>query len=133
MGGSEGSLGISLVENYPSLNVIVQDLPGVVAEGEKHLPIHLRGKVHFEAHDFFLPQSRQADIYLLRHILHDWSDKYCVTILQQLVAKMKPSSLIIINDAIMGEITDTTKCEFRMMRYDLLSFWPKVVLICVHV
>ncbi|KAH8809288.1 S-adenosyl-L-methionine-dependent methyltransferase [Xylogone sp. PMI_703] len=107
VGGSEGYVGIALVEEYPSLNVIIQDLPGVVTQGEKHLLDHLRSKVHFEAHDFFLPQTQEADVYLLRHILHDWSDKYCITILQHIAAKMKPNSCIIINDAVMGEMMIT--------------------------
>jgi hypothetical protein len=36
-------------------------------------------------HDFFQSQPvKNADVFLLRNILHDWSDKYCLQILRKL-------------------------------------------------
>lgn len=47
VGGSHGSISISLAERFPNLSCIVQDLPATVAEGEARLPEHLRGRVTF--------------------------------------------------------------------------------------
>jgi chemotaxis methyl-accepting protein methylase len=117
VGGSKGALAIALAKEYPSLKLVVQDLPGVVAGIENSLPAELKKKIKFVAHDFFSPQPIEADLYLLRHILHDWPDKYCIRILRQLVGKMKPESRVIVNDAIMSEMKDTTISEYRMMKY----------------
>ena len=50
-------------------------------------------------HDFFTPQPiKDADVYLLRMVLHDWSDKYCLRILRHIRASAGPSSRIMIVD-----------------------------------
>ncbi|KAI1463062.1 O-methyltransferase-domain-containing protein [Daldinia caldariorum] len=49
-------------------------------------------------HDFFTTQSvRHANVYLFRWVFHNWSDKYCVKILQSLVLGLKKGSKIVIN------------------------------------
>jgi hypothetical protein len=54
--------------------------------------------------------------------LHNWSDKYCIQILRHLVAAMKPSSKIIVNDAVIVEPTGTTAEQYWMMRFVLQFF-----------
>ena len=54
------------------------------------LPTEISSRLTFQAHDFTQPQPVQdADIYLLRMILHDWPDNEAVKILKPLVAAMK--------------------------------------------
>jgi 6-hydroxytryprostatin B O-methyltransferase len=57
-------------------------------------------------HDFMKPQPVAADIYFLRMILHDWSDKFCVSILRNTVAAMRPGSRILIMDAVLPPAGD---------------------------
>ena len=43
------------------------------------------GQVMVQAHDFFTPQPVvDADIFLLRHIIHDWPDAKVTEILKRL-------------------------------------------------
>ena len=43
------------------------------------------GQVTVQAHNFFSPQPvKNADIFLLRYILHDWSNKGAIEILRRL-------------------------------------------------
>lgn len=43
------------------------------------------GQVTIQAHDFFAPQPvNDVDIFLLRYILHDWSDPKAIEILRRL-------------------------------------------------
>ena len=50
-------------------------------------------------YDFLTPQPvKEADIYLLRWILYDWSDKYCVKILQNLTPALRKGAKVVIND-----------------------------------
>ena len=57
----------------------------------------------FVVHNFFEPQPiKDADVFLLHMIIHDWSDKYCIQILKNLrkVAVVGKTTLVIV-EAIM--------------------------------
>lgn len=99
IGGSHGRMSIALAQNVPSIECIVQELPEVVTEGESKIPSELRGRVKFMAHDFFTEQPlKGADVYFFRWIFHDWSDKYCINILQNLIPALKHGARVIISD-----------------------------------
>jgi trans-aconitate methyltransferase len=49
VGGSHGSVAISIAERFPNMTCTVQDLPDTVAEGESRLPTHLKDRVTFMA------------------------------------------------------------------------------------
>lgn len=53
-------------------------------------PYHdLSSRITFFTHDFFTEQKTFADVYLFRHILHDWSDDDSLKILQSLVPALE--------------------------------------------
>ena len=57
----------------------------------------------FLGHDFFTPQPvKDAAIFLLRNIIHDWSDKYCVQIMRQLRESATPDTRLVIVDNLMS-------------------------------
>ena len=99
VGGSHGQVSIAIARKYPHLECIVQDLPDTIIGLESRVPEDLKDRIHGMEHDFLTPQPvRDADIYLLRWILHDWSDKYCIRILQCLIPALKNGAKIVIND-----------------------------------
>lgn len=49
-------------------------------------------------HDFFQPQPIEADIYVIKLILHDWPEKECIQILQALRPALKKGSRILFID-----------------------------------
>jgi O-methyltransferase domain len=98
VGGSEGHLCIALAQRYSDLTFVVQDMANVVEKGRANLPRELEGRVEFVAHDAFLPQKVDADVYLFRTVFHNWSDKFCSQILRALVPALKPGVKILIND-----------------------------------
>ena len=55
-----------------------------------------------EAHDFFTPQpQKKVSVYLMKHIIHDWSDKYSTEILKQLRHAADPTTKLICLEAIL--------------------------------
>lgn len=99
VGGSHGQVSIGIARRYPQVKCIVQDLPKTSAGLESRLPEDLKSRISGMEHDFMTHQPvKGADIYLLRWILHDWSDKYCVKILQCLVPALKKGAKIVVND-----------------------------------
>ncbi|RYP62665.1 hypothetical protein DL770_009552 [Monosporascus sp. CRB-9-2] len=100
VGGSHGSVAISIAKRFPQIKCFVQDLPETVADGASRLPPGLQERVSFMAHDFFREQPVRADVYYFRSIFHNWSDKYCIKILQQLVPALKVGARIVIDERI---------------------------------
>lgn len=99
VGGSHGKVSIDLAKEYPDLHFVVQDLPKVIEEAKKELPEELAGRIEFMAHDFFTEQPvKNADIFYLRWVLHDWSDKYCIKILRSLIPAFKPGVKLVLSE-----------------------------------
>ena len=78
------------------MSFVVQDLPHTVQEAEETLPTEFKGRISYMSHDFFEPQPVRGNVFLLRHICHDWSDKYAIAILRQIVRAMEADSKIIL-------------------------------------
>ena len=118
IGGSQGSVGTAIVRAFPFLHCIVQDQPEVVKLGQQNLPSELRARVTFMKQDFFAEQGiRGAKVYLLRWILHDWSDKYAVQILRALVPALTKDSKVIICEHVLPEPGTVPMSQERAMRY----------------
>ncbi|OAA66910.1 O-methyltransferase, family 2 [Niveomyces insectorum RCEF 264] len=91
IGGASGHDATALAAAFPGLSLVVQDLPGMEPAFNETVPAALQraGRVRFETHDFLQPQPRAADVYVLKWILHDWSDKYASQILRNLVPQLR--------------------------------------------
>lgn len=108
VGGGIGAQSLTLAKNCPNLKFIIQDRPEVVKVAEKIWDDELPGarattRVQMQAHDFFTSQPvKNADVFLIRMILHDWPNAECVTILRHLREAAKPSTQLVIVDNIMA-------------------------------
>lgn len=117
VGGCHGSFSIAIARRFPSLRCIVQDLPDVVAEGRASRPAELTERVTFMAHDFFQEQPvRGADVYYLRWIMHDWSDKYAIQILRCLIPALKPGAKVLVSDYVLPEPGSVSAYKERTLR-----------------
>lgn len=103
VGGSHGAFSIPLIRAFPKLRGTVQDRSEVVEVAAKSAPEDVSERLEFMAHDFFDEQPVPTDVYLLRWILHDWSDQYCVKILRALVPALRSGSRILIHEWIVPE------------------------------
>ncbi|OCT44649.1 S-adenosyl-L-methionine-dependent methyltransferase [Cladophialophora carrionii] len=85
-GGSSGHVSISLAHKFPSLKFIVADFPELRTPFDEGLPTELKPRVVFEPTDLLSPQpGRTADVFFLRHILHDWPDTAAIKILRNII------------------------------------------------
>jgi 6-hydroxytryprostatin B O-methyltransferase len=57
----------------------------------------------FVSHDFYTPQTTKADIYILRHILHDWADGDVVRILQNLLPALTDGARVLVSEGVVPE------------------------------
>ena len=69
---------------------VVRDAPALIeARG-------LSGRIAIESGSFFERVPTGADAYILSHIIHDWNEDQCLTILGNCRAAMKPGATLLI-------------------------------------
>ena len=82
IGGSTGNLLASILSQYPGPRGILFDLPHVVSEAPAFLQQRgVADRVRIEAGSFFDGVPAGADAYVLSHVIHDWNQDQCLTIL----------------------------------------------------
>lgn len=124
MGGNQGYVSIAIAEKFPKLKFIVQDTAGMRTPSTiGKVPEHLADRVLLTTHDFFTPQTVDAEVYFFRWIFHGFSEKYCIKILQALIPALKKGTRIVINDGTLPEPGTAGYVEEKSMRYAYLSFW----------
>lgn len=98
VGGGKGHISTILAKAYPKLNFVVQDLDSVVQLGKDSVPTDLLPRFEFMPCSFLDPQPdlrgrvKGRVTYFMRTILHDWSIKYCVRILKNIVGVLEEVS-----------------------------------------
>ena len=128
IGGGNGHAAVALAHAHPNLpQIIVEDLPHVVAQGETSLQPELRNRVYFTAHDFFTPQPEtvlEAKLFLLRCVLHHHSDKYARIILKHLLPALRNGATLVVIDMILpppGSVHPTVEKSMRTMDMEMMQ------------
>jgi O-methyltransferase domain len=82
IGGGNGSLIAAVLARYPNMKGILFDLGHVVGRAKENLKAAgLDGRCSVIEGSFFETIPGGADVYLFRHIIHDWTDEQCTQIL----------------------------------------------------
>ncbi|KAL6715591.1 hypothetical protein ACLMJK_006552 [Lecanora helva] len=116
IGGSRGHISMALAQALPSFKFIVQDRPETVNGAIENVPMELRERVSFMEHDCLSEQPIVAGAYLLRRVLHNWPDEYCVKILQNLRPALRPGARIVIDEILLPEPNSTSVLKERRFR-----------------
>jgi hypothetical protein len=106
IGGASGTLVHSLMMANSQLNGIILDLPDVVPSATAAASaLGLAERSRALAGDFFT-YVPEADIYLLKHVLHDWNDGEAVHILKGCREAMRAGGRVIVIEMLLGEISE---------------------------
>ncbi|MFN3727221.1 MAG: methyltransferase [Allosphingosinicella sp.] len=99
VGGSRGTLVASLLQRNPESRGILFDLPDIVDSVEDSISdprIDLVGGSFFD-------RVPEGDLYLLKMILHDWTDEQSEAILNNIHAAIRPGGHIAIIETVLPE------------------------------
>ena len=104
IGGASGFLLATVLEKNPHMKGILFDLPHVVGDAPALLAARgVKERVTIEPGSFFERIPSGADAYILSHIIHDWSEAQCLTILGHCRKAMKPGAKLLIVEMVLPE------------------------------
>ncbi len=99
VGGGTGSLLRAVLAANPQLTGTLYDQASVLPENVLDIP-EIAGRWRVEAGNFFQSVPSGHDYYLLKSILHDWSDEDCLRILDSVRAAQRPGSKLLVIDPV---------------------------------
>ncbi|HEY7189073.1 MAG TPA: methyltransferase, partial [Vicinamibacterales bacterium] len=104
VGGATGNLLAAVLSRHPSVRGVLFDLEHVVRDAPALLKAHnVASRVTIESGSFFERVPAGADAYLLSHIIHDWSEEQCLTILRNCREAMRPDGRVLIVETVLPE------------------------------
>lgn len=102
VGGATGNLLAGILERHDGPRGVLFDRPHVVRDAPALL--RERGidkRVMIEEGDFFETVPAGGDAYLLSHIIHDWNEDQCLTILGHCRQAMEPNGRLLIIEMVL--------------------------------
>lgn len=95
--GGHGALLAEFLKANPNLRGVLFDLPEVIAGAPALLAAEgVTERVETVAGDFFQSVTPNADVYMMKHIIHDWDDERAVQILSNIARAMNPNGKVLI-------------------------------------
>ena len=102
VGGATGNLLGTVLGAYAQPAGILFDLPHVVAEAAAKIAAKgLTNRITIQEGSFFEHVPVGGNAYLLSHVIHDWSEDQCLTILANCKRAMNPDGRILIIEMVL--------------------------------
>lgn len=104
VGGATGNMLAHILARYPAPRGVLFDRPHVVADAPAFLRARgVESRVRIEQGSFFESVPGGGDAYILSHIIHDWNEDQCLTILRNCRNAMKPGARLLIVEFVLPE------------------------------
>ena len=104
VGGAHGAFLAAVLKRIPRARGVLFDQPEVVGHAQATLQeLGVADRVERVGGSFFESVPAGGDLYLLKHILHDWSDEQCVQILRGVREAMTPGGRVVVVEMLLLE------------------------------
>lgn len=104
VGGATGHLLTTVLASAGKARGILFDLPHVVTEAPALIRARgLQDRVTIESGSFFETVPAGGDAYLLSHVIHDWSEEQCLTILGHVRRAMNPDGKLLLVEMVLPQ------------------------------
>ncbi|OOZ15825.1 hypothetical protein BOW35_03155 [Solemya velum gill symbiont] len=116
-----GTLAAAMLATNPQLTVTLFDLPHVIehTRHELDLPPGQESRCHWTGGDFFSAVPGDAELYLLKSVLHDWDSEKCLEILGHCRTAMPGDARLLVIERLLSEdpVSDTlvARLDIHMM------------------
>lgn len=104
VGGATGNMLAAILKRHAGPRGVLFDLPHVVAAAPALLGRHgVADRVTIESGSFFERVPTGGDCYVLSHVIHDWSEAQCLTILGRCRQAMTPNGRLLVVEMVLPE------------------------------
>jgi O-methyltransferase/methyltransferase family protein len=104
VGGATGNLLVHILRRHRQPRGVLFDLPHVVSDAPALLEAHgMADRVTIESGSFFETVPQGHDAYTLSHIIHDWTEELCQTILGHCRRAIAPNGRLLIIEMVLPE------------------------------
>jgi ubiquinone/menaquinone biosynthesis C-methylase UbiE len=124
VGGGNGEVITSILKKHKDVKGILFDLPEVINRARQNVASKgLNDRCQLETGNFFESVWKGGDAYIMRHIIHDWSDADAVTILSNCRKAMNPGGKVLVVEAVIQEGNDPS--PFKLLDITMLMVGGK--------
>lgn len=120
IGGGHGALLATVLEAYPGMQGLLFDMPHAIAEARARFaggdPAQ---RCEFVAGDFFESVPAGVDAYLLKAIVHDWTDAQSTVILSNCRRVMSAQSRLLLIERVRADRARADSLDLAIARADL--------------
>ena len=104
IGGGTGNLLSMILSRTPAAQGVLFDLPHVIASATPLIKERaVDDRVAHERGDFFQAVPAGGDAYVLSHIIHDWHEDQCLTILRNCRTAMAPGGRLLLVEMVLPD------------------------------
>jgi hypothetical protein len=103
VGGGHGALLASILRRSPNMQGVLFDRPEIVADVPKDRFAGCEGRIAIESGSFFERVPDGCDAYIMKHIIHDWSDEHCRTILKLMRDKLRKDGRVLLCEMVVTD------------------------------
>jgi hypothetical protein len=109
IGGGHGFFLKAALSAAPDAHGVLFDLPGTTDGLSSDT---LGDRIETVGGDFFQAVPADGDCYTMKHVLHDWSDEHCRTLLGNIAKVMDPDGTIVVVETVMPETAEPHPAKF---------------------
>ena len=104
IGGGRGSLIVEILRCYPKIQGILFDTPEVVASARETIELEIPlDRCEIIGGDFFQSVPKGCACYILKSVIHDWSDREAVKILENCRRAMREHDKLLLVEHVIPE------------------------------
>ena len=123
IGGGHGFLLASILQKYPNMQGILFDFPHIIEEAKPLLQnFGVSDRCELVGGNFFETAPAGADAYIMKHIIHDWNDEQCVTILKHCRKGIVDMGKLLVVEMVVPE--GNTPSMSKLLDLQMLSVLP---------
>src|SRR6266536_3603779 len=124
IGGGFGHLAVALLEKYPTLQAAVMDVPDLIPVAQERFPVKDRAvanRLEYVAGDMF-DSVPPANVYIMKHIIHDWEDEKCIQLLENCRRSMQGDGRVICVDSVLSPMGNVAGTPAKLLDINMLVF-----------